>query len=114
MDMQGQVRTERGDQRGSEWIAIALQVVQDVAEREDVVENEAVGDQVVVFDDLRCSSRSLVEIVPSPPKATHCVNPLKDSLLLVAAWMRVRNSARPMYLSRNSMRMAHPNSRNAW
>ena len=59
---------------------------------------------------FRCSSRSLVEIVPSPPNATHCAKSLNDSHLLVAAWIRARNSTLPRYLSRNSVRSTQPSS----
>jgi hypothetical protein len=34
---------------------------------------------------LRCSSRTLSAITPSPPKQTHCTNSLNASLLFVAA-----------------------------
>ncbi len=50
--------------------------MRDAAEGEDVIEDDAIGNKVIVFDVFRGSSRSLVVMVPLLPKATHCENPL--------------------------------------
>src|SRR5471030_3295410 len=52
-------------------------------------------------------------MMPWLPKNSHLMNWLNSSLLLVAAWMVLRSSTSPIYLSRNSVRTTRPNSRNA-
>ena len=53
-------------------------------------------------------------MTPSPPNASHWVKRLNDAFLLVAEETIERSCSSEMQPSRYSVRIAHPNSRNAY
>ncbi len=48
VDVLSPVRTESGDGIGFQWIAFDREFLQNATDLNDVVENQAVGDQVVI------------------------------------------------------------------
>ncbi len=69
-------------------------------QRADVMEDQAVGDQMIVLDDLPLLIPAVLRNDPSPPKNTHFKKWFNCSLLFVAAWIVARSSLSARYRRR--------------
>lgn len=89
--------------------------MQDPGEGEYVVEDDAVGDKVVVLDNFAL----FVTVIRRNRAVATKGYPLREPVECLALIGRcmdvsVRNSTLLIYFNRNSVQIARPSSRNAW
>jgi hypothetical protein len=111
--MFGRIGTDRRRQLVGYEMSVVVHCLHSPGHIRQIVKDEQIGNQVVVFDEFSLLITNVFAMTLSPPKETHCTNLLNRSLLVVAVWITCRSSKSEMYRSKNKVRTTRPSSRKA-